>query len=170
MVITIRKLRKGDEEGRAEVVNEGLGRKNWKYTGINKPLSKKDIIKLKKDITKKKNNYHFVAIDKEKNKIVGLIELSFKKIGRKRHRANFGWGVHPDYQKKGVGTKLLKTALQFAKKKGFKRAESEMAIKNESSVKLAKKFGFKIEGIKKKAILTDEGKYIDTYIVGKILK
>ena len=71
---------------------------------------------------------------------------------------------------KGVGTKLLRTALQFAKKKGFKRAEAEMAIKNKGSVKLAKKLGFKIEGTKKKALLTDDGKYIDTYIVGKILK
>lgn len=59
-------------------------------------------------------------------------------------------------------------ALEFAKKKGFKRAEAEMAIKNKSSWKLAKKCGFKIEGIKKKALLTDDGRYIDTYVVGKV--
>jgi RimJ/RimL family protein N-acetyltransferase len=34
---------------------------------------------------------------------------------------------------------------------------------------MALKCGFKIEGIKKKAMLMDDGKYIDTYIVGKIL-
>jgi len=170
MTIIIRKFRKGDGKGRAEIVNEGIRIRNWKYTGRNKLLSKKDIEKAKEDSSKKKGEICFVAIDKEKNKIVGSTEFFFKKNGRTRHRVDLGWGIHPDYQKKGVGTKLLRTALQFAKKKGFKRAEAEMAIKNKGSVKLAKKLGFKIEGTKKKALLTDDGKYIDTYIVGKILK
>lgn len=34
---------------------------------------------------------------------------------------------------------------------------------------MALRCGFSIEGTKKKALLTDDGKYIDTYIVGKIL-
>ena len=88
---------------------------------------------------------------------------------RLRHRGELGWGVHPDYQGKGIATKMLTEALKFAKKKGFKRAEAEMAIENKASWKLALRCGFKIEGTKKKAMLTDDGRYIDTYIVGKIL-
>ena len=80
-----------------------------------------------------------------------------------------GWGVHPEYQGKGIGTKLLKESLKYAKKKGFKRAEAEMAIENKGSWKMALKNGFKIEGKKEKALLTDDGRYIDTYIVGRIL-
>ena len=47
--------------------------------------------------------------------------------------------------------------------------EAEMAIKNVWSWKMALKLWFKIEWTKKKALLTDDGKYIDTYIVWKIL-
>lgn len=50
-----------------------------------------------------------------------------------------------------------------------KLAEAEIAIKNVASWKMALRCGFNIEGTKKKALLTDDGKYIDTYIVGKIL-
>jgi RimJ/RimL family protein N-acetyltransferase len=86
-----------------------------------------------------------------------------------RHRVDYGLGVHPDYFGRGIGTKLLKFVLDDAKKSGFKRIEGEIAIKNKASWKMALKCGFKIEGIKKKAMLMDDGKYIDTYIVGKIL-
>jgi len=77
--------------------------------------------------------------------------------------------VHPDYQGRGIATKLLKALLVEAKKKGLKRAEAECAVANVASWKLAKKCGFKIEGKKIKALITDDGKSIDTYIVGRLL-
>ena len=107
--------------------------------------------------------------DKLKQKIVAHIGYHFKKSGRDRHVIDLGWIVHPDYEGQGIGSKMLKSILEDAKKRGFKRAEAEMAIKNIGSWKIALKNGFKIEGIKKKALLTDDGEYIDTYIVGKIL-
>jgi putative acetyltransferase len=166
--VIIRRAKLGDEKGIIEMQKEGLKRKNWIYTGSNS-ASKKRLNKLRESFkSKSPDSYSFVAIDKTRNKIVGSTIFSFKKKGRIRHRIDLGWGVHPDYQGKGIGTRLLKTALEFAKKKGFKRAEAEMAVKNKSSWKLAKKCGFKIEGIKKKALLTDEGKYVDTYVVGKV--
>ena len=42
-------------------------------------------------------------------------------------------------------------------------------IKNAASIKLLGKFGFKREGIKKRAFISDSGKYLDTYIYGKLL-
>lgn len=49
-----------------------------------------------------------------------------------------------------MGTNLLQFAINEAKKKGFKRAEAEMAIKNIGSWKVALKCGFTIKGTKKK--------------------
>ncbi len=166
--IVIRRAKLGDEKGIIEMQREGLKRRNWIYTGANQ-TGKSRLNKIRKAFkSKNKDSYSFVAIDKSKNKLVGSVVFSFKKKGRIRHRVAFGWGVHPDYQGRGIGTMLLKKALEFAKKKGFKRAEAEMAIKNKGSWELAKKCGFKIEGIKKKALLTDDGKYINTYVVGKV--
>ncbi len=164
--IIIRKGTLKDAEGIINLFKEGLN-SNWVYTGSNE-VTKEKIRKIKKNLkSKNPDSYSFVAINK--NKVIGSTNFSFRKKGRLRHRAGLGWGVHSDYQRKGIGTKLLKTTLKFAKKKGFKRVEAEVAVKNIGSLKLAKKCGLKLEGRKKKALLTDKGRYIDTYILGKIL-
>lgn len=167
--IIIRKATAKDAKGIMEMIKEGLKRKNWIYTGSNHAGKKREE-KIRKGMkAKKPDSYSFIAIDKKNNKVVGSTTVSFKRNGRLRHRIDMGWGVHPDYQGKGIATRLVNEALKFAKKKGFKRAEAEMAIENIGSWKLAKKCGFKIEGTKKKALLTDDERYIDTYMVGKIL-
>lgn len=171
MTILIRKAKPGDEIGIAEMRKEGLKQKNWNYTGSNDIPDKKRLKKWRKSFSDKKaESFSFVAIDTNQNKIVGSINSSFKNHGRLRHRIDIGWGVHPSYQGKGIGTKLLKESLKFAKQKGFKRAEAEAAIENIASVKLAKKCGFKIDGKREKGLLLDNGKYVDTYTFGKILK
>lgn len=169
-MIIVRRAKVGDEKGMIENANAGIRSGTWKYTGTNKPYGKERLIKTRKQlISKNPDTYIFVAVDKTSNKIIGVSHAAFRKKGRLRHRIDLGWSIHPDYGGRGIGTKLVKYALNYAKKKGFKRAEAEIAVVNTASVNLAKDVGFKIEGIKKKGLLLDSGKYIDTYIVGKIL-
>ena len=169
MSITIRKAKKGDEIGMSKVWRDGFKRKTFIYTGSTR-FSNNRMKKLGKTLSSKNpDSIYFVAVDKLKQKIVAHIGYHFKKSGRDRHVIDLGWIVHPDYEGQGIGSKMLKSILEDAKKRGFKRAEAEMAIKNIGSWKIALKNGFKIEGIKKKALLTDDGEYIGTYIVGKIL-
>jgi RimJ/RimL family protein N-acetyltransferase len=167
--IIIRKAKPGDEKGIAELAREGLRRKNFLYTGNNQPFSKERIERMKKALSSRNpDSYSFVAIDSSNNQLAGSVIFSFKKKGRLEHRVDLGWAVHPDYQGRGIGSRLLRTALSYAKERGFKRAEAEVAIENVASVKLAKTLGFRIEGIKKKALLTDDGRYIDTYVLGRV--
>jgi len=166
--IIIRKARPGDEIGIAEIQNEGFKRKNFIYNGANKPADKEKIKKWKKEFSEK-GKYRFVAIDKENNKLVGSIIASFKTEGRIRHRIDCGWGVHPDYQRQGIATRLLKTILVYAKKNKLKKAIAEVAIENIASIKLAKKCGFKIEGKIRKGLLLDNGRFVDTYMLGREL-
>jgi RimJ/RimL family protein N-acetyltransferase len=169
--IIIRKAKVGDEKGVAEMITCGLKKKSWLYNGNNTIPDNKKIAKMRENYKNwGKDNFYFLAVDKKTKKVVGSLSASFKKAGRTRHRIDCGWGVHPDYQGQGIATELLNTLLKYAKKKGFKRAEAECAIENIASWKLAKKCGFEIEGTKKEALLTDDGRYIDTYIVGKVLK
>ena len=170
MDIEIRKARAGDEKGVAEIYNEGVKRKNFIYTGLNHTIPKK-WIKYWRKLYSSKNpeGYYFVAMDKETKKLVGQCGFDFKKEGRGRHIVDIGWVVHPDYQGRGIATKLVRVTLNFAKKKGFKRVEAEIAVPNHVSVKIAKKTGFKIEGRKIKSFLLDNGKYVDGYIIGKVL-
>jgi RimJ/RimL family protein N-acetyltransferase len=168
-MIKFRKAKLGDEIGISQIMKEGLKRNSFKYTGTNKYTTKK-LETLKNTLSSNKStSYFFVAINSISNQIVGSINYQFKKSGRLRHRVGLGWWVHPDFEGQGIGTKLLDFALTDATKKGFKRAEAEIAIKNIGSLKIALKCGFEIEGTKKKALLTDDGEYIDTHIVGKLL-
>ncbi|MFW5990737.1 MAG: N-acetyltransferase family protein [Candidatus Nanoarchaeia archaeon] len=165
-MIKIRKAKVSDAEGIGEMRKEGFKRKAWPYSG-RKRFTKKGIDELRDELSSKSTRC-FIAIDTNTKRIVGSVNCDSGK-GRLRHRVGLGWGVHPDYMGQGIGTKLLQRALDDAKKRGFKRAEAEMAVKNTPSWKMALNCGFKIEGQKKKGFLTDDGKYIDTYVVGKIL-
>lgn len=72
-------------------------------------------------------------------------------------------------QSKGIGTALTKRLLDLLKKKGFVRAECDIAKENIASWKLAEDLGFKREGVLKKRFLTDDSRFIDDYWYGKIL-
>jgi RimJ/RimL family protein N-acetyltransferase len=166
--IIIRKAKAGDEIGVGKMFEEGFKRKNFIYNGSNKAPDAKKLKKMRAGY-KEPGNIAFVAIDKINKKIVGGTHGGFKLTGRTRHRIDIGWMVHPDYQSSGIATKLLKSLLIEAKRKGLKRVEAECAVVNIASWKLAKKCGFKIEGRKIKGLLLDDGRYVDTYIAWKIL-
>jgi len=168
--IIIRQVKKGDGRSIADFQNKGIKSGFYKYTGMNEPRTLKKIREWNKRYAKKqKNTFLFIAIDKKTGKTVGSCSFSASKSGRTRHRGDIGWVVDPDYKRKGIATKLLKAVLKEAKKRGFKRAEAEAAVKNISSIKLAAKCGLKIEGRKKAGLLLDNGTYVDTYIFGKAL-
>lgn len=170
MQITIRKAKKGDAKGFVNFWNEGFRRGHFKYTGA-MLRGKEDIKKFEGVYSKNKNNqFTFFAIDSKTGKIVGVCSFVAKEKGRTRHMGESAFATHPDYSRKGIGTKLLRTVLNEAKKRGFKRIEIEAALDNIASIRLARKFGFEIEGKKKAGFILDNGKYVDTYILGKILK
>jgi RimJ/RimL family protein N-acetyltransferase len=168
MKLIYRLAKVGDEKGVAELIKEGIERKNWIYNGGNVAPNKKKILGMRDGYKKSSNNLSVLAFDGKK--VVGSVSAFFKKAGRTRHRAEMGWGVHPDYQGQGIATNLVKILLAEVKKRGFKRVEAECAIENKASWKLAKKFGLEIEGKRKCGLITDDGRYIDTYLLGKVLK
>ena len=171
MQIVIRMARKGDGKAAVECWNAGVAAGFRKYTGSIGLRTYKDAKRWDKFYADgKKGGFVFVALDKNNGKIVGLVSFGAKEKGRSRHRGELGWSVHPDYARIGIATKLVKRVLVEARKRGFKRAEAEAAAENLSSVKLAKKCGFKIEGKRKAGLLLDDGRYVDSYLFGKILR
>lgn len=166
--INIRIAKKGDGKGIINVFNEGLKRGFSKYTGSNKLKSSKSVKTYENIFSKHNTNeFIFVAVDKQTNNIVGVCTFVAKKYGRTRHRGEVGWGVHPDFMNQGIGTTLLKKVISESKKRKFKKIEAEIAINNKVSLKLAKKCHLKIEGRKKYGLRLDNGRYVDTLILGK---
>lgn len=115
---------------------------------------------------KGKGTCMLLALDDDK--IVGLSMYSISKFDKARHRAEVGWLMSKSYLRRGIATQLVEALIKEAHKNNITRLEAESSVNNDASLKLAKKFGFEIEGRKKKA-LRFGNKYEDTYILGKLL-
>ncbi len=167
----IRLAKKGDGKELIGLLNEGFRKGFGVYNNNNFVYGTKDVRERNKKLAERgKNNFSFVAVDIATNEIVGECSFSTEKRGRIRHRGEVGWVVHPDYARRGIATRLLRAVLGEAKRRGFKKAGAEMAAAKIPSVRLAKKFGFKIEGKRRAGLRLDSGKYVDTYVFGKILR
>lgn len=100
-------------------------------------------------------------------KIAGTLHLEGKKH-RRKHIAVLGISVLKEYWSKGLGSILMKSAIEEAKNIGFTKIELLVRIANERAVNLYKKYGFEIEGNIRNDIYMDE-KYYDSYLMGLIL-
>jgi len=86
------------------------------------------------------------------SKIIGTSWMTFD--GRRIHLHHFG--IHPDYQHKGLGLLLAKESLKFVKKKGY-QVKLEVHKDNQTAINLYKKLGFTYLGDYDVYIIRDIG-------------
>lgn len=102
------------------------------------------------------------------NKLIG--ELKFHSIRWFNRKAMLSVILIEEYQKKGIGTEALRTAIKFAfEKMNLHRLEAEVIEFNEPSKKLVEKLGFKLEGTLREAKYSC-GKYWNIYRYGLLRK
>ncbi len=89
--------------------------------------------------------------------VVGWCDIQRGK-GVHEHVGLLGMGLHPDFRHKGIGSRLLRHALQAAWGCGMTRVELIVREKNENAVAMYKKAGFQLEGVKRNSHRI-EGKY-----------
>lgn len=118
-----------------------------------------------------RNHHQFVAVTMDRSadeKIIGTAGLSVSPNPRLRHVAAIGIMVHKDYQGSGVGKKLMEAILDLADNwLMLVRVELTVFIDNEKAISLYKKFGFEIEGTRKKAVIRN-GNYVDEFMMARI--
>lgn len=162
----IREFREGDEKGIQDYMNGALRSGMFPYIG-EREISNETAEKWRYSILGGKM---ICVVAEDNNKIVGSIFIYlYGEDTRLRHKGHIGWTVDPRYQMKGIARKMLEMAIDLARKRGLKRLEAVTPIENSASITLAKKFGFKIEGVKRKDFLADDGRYLDSYIIAKLL-
>lgn len=117
------------------------------------------------------NTHCFVAVHPEDDgseTIIGNVSLHVNTNPRKRHCGGMGMMVHRDYQSMGVGTKLMEAVLDIADNwLMLQRVELSVFTDNEKALGLYKKFGFVIEGTKRKAAIR-QGEYADEYMMARV--
>ena len=75
------------------------------------------------------------------DEVVGTSWITFD--GRRLHLHHFG--VHPSYQRQGIGDRLSVASLRFAKQKGY-QIKLEVHKSNTAAIALYKKHGFSFLG------------------------
>lgn len=98
----------------------------------------------------------FVAI--HEGVVIGWCDISPLDRPVFAHIGSLGMGLLAPYRAKGIGTALIRAALQKAKLKGLTRIELTVREQNKSAIALYEKFGFVVEGIHRKAVYID-GQY-----------
>lgn len=88
--------------------------------------------------------YNLVA--EVEGKVVGQLGLQVCQNPRRRHVAELGMGVAEDYQGQGIGSALLRSALELADQwLNIRRLELTVYSSNEVAVALYERFGFEVE-------------------------
>ena len=100
--------------------------------------------------------------------IIGMAGLSVHPNQRLRHSAGLGIMVHRDYQGQGVGSRLMEALLDIADNwLMLVRVDLEVFTDNARAIHLYEKYGFQIEGTRRKAAIRG-GQYVDDYIMARI--
>ena len=118
-----------------------------------------------KKLPKNKKGDMFIA--RFNGKIVGFLGLW--RLGvHMQHVASIGVSVHPDYWGQGIATQLIKSAIDFARLKGFRRLEIETLSENLSMRHITEQLGFNLESTRKERVHKD-GIYHDEAVYYMLL-
>lgn len=102
-------------------------------------------------------------------RLVGNITLTQSQNPRRVHSADIGLMVAADAWGQGVGTALMNAALDLADKwLNLTRVELEVVSHNAAAIHLYEKFGFEIEGTRRRAVFGD-GRYNDEHVMARII-
>ncbi len=104
----------------------------------------------------------FVALDGDR--VIGWCDISPKPRAFS-HCGGLGMGVHPDYWGHKLGWRLLQATVQKAKHIGLKKVELEVYTDNSRAIAMYAKFGFVVEGIRRRSIYLDDA-YHDLLCMG----
>ena len=104
------------------------------------------------------------------NEVAGLVSITADFHERIRHIGQVFIVVKRAFWNQGLGKFLLEEAIDWAENSGvIRRLELTVQARNERAVHLYQAFGFEIEGIQKRGAYLAEGKFLDVYLMGKLI-
>jgi RimJ/RimL family protein N-acetyltransferase len=114
----------------------------------------------------KRDSYEFAIELKSEKKVIGGVSLD--KINRFQRTAGGGIWLNAKYHRRGYGSEAFGERLRFAfNKLKLRRIENGFIKGNSASSKMLKRFGYKIEGLRRKRFICKaDGKINDEYVAG----
>lgn len=112
------------------------------------------------------SNYIFVALAGDD--VIGHSGLHGNKNARRQHVWGLGIGIREDWQRRGVGTRLMQTVIDLADNwLGALRMELTVYSDNVAALALYRKFGFEHEGVHRAFALRD-GRFVDAVAMARL--
>lgn len=128
----------------------------------------RDLEALKKKISELKLNGCLILIAEDEGEMIGFLSADRGRQKRTKHAAYITIGILKEYKGRGIGTALLEVMENWSKENGISRMESTVMCHNVEGMRLYRKNGFEVEGIRKHAVYVDK-QYIDEYYMAKVL-
>ncbi len=100
-------------------------------------------------------NPFYVALDGDR--VVGWCEVRRDALPGRGHGGVLGIGVLAACRRRGLGSRLMATAIADAWVRGFERIELWVRAPNGAAISLYRKFGFVEEGRRRDAVRLDDG-------------
>ncbi|MGC8663769.1 MAG: GNAT family N-acetyltransferase [Thermoplasmata archaeon] len=114
------------------------------------------------------NENELILVADHNKKIVGVLTLTKESFRKNNHVAVLGIAIRYGFRHLGIGTSLMQTSFEWARKKGIEKICLEVFSTNTNAISLYKKLGFEVEGIKKKQFKI-RGEYVDDILMAKFL-
>ena len=111
-------------------------------------------------------NHGFWALDGQQ--VAGMAGVNVFAEPHRRHCGDLGFGVASEYQRQGIGFRLVQAAISKARQLGLRRLEAGTLAENIPSIGLLRKAGFVCEGLQVGMIYKD-GQLRDVRLFGLML-
>ncbi len=109
------------------------------------------------------------AVAEIHGRIVGECSLHPKQfMSKSRHIVELGINIKKGFREIGIGNVMMDYMISWAKKKGFEKISLSVFSTNQRAVNIYKKFGFRIEGVKRKEFKIG-GDYVDEILMALFL-
>ena len=112
-----------------------------------------------------------LLVAEQEGKVVGVLDVRRSNRKKIKHIAEFGVSVLPDFENRGIATKLIQTFLGWAEKESqIEKAVLTVFATNGRAIALYSKLGFTEECRHIKAIRQETGEYVDLIQMYKFIR
>lgn len=157
---------RGCEPSDYEAIHRILSHYDVTFNTLRTPLT--SFFRREKWLAEVEPEYHLVAEHKKDNKVIGQCGIHTQKNPRLSHMAEINIAIDHSFHGKGVGSMLLKEAINLADNwLRITRLQLTVFTDNAAGIRLYEKFGFEKEGCCKQYAFRD-GKYVDVVMMARI--
>ena len=111
-----------------------------------------------------------ILIARLEERIVGHLQIFRIPDERRKGVTELFIYIHQDVQNLGLGTMMMKKAIELAKERGFHRIGLSVVADNHRAINVYQKVGFKKEGIARETFFGEDNRYHDEVEMGLLLR